>query len=272
MSDLIFSSKTQDLITVDMSPLIPDNLQNKNLAELKKIKLKCGNKQLKLDSLFEISGSSTSDSIIINRCQAKLDYIGHAMTRGSIKVNGNVGDYLGKDMAGGKIYVSGNAGLWAGTGMKNAHIEIKHDVGDYLGATMPGNQYGMKSGSIHVHGNAADRVGECMRRGIIAIAGNTGDYCGCQMRAGTILVLGNSGNYTGYGMRRGSIILANKPAKMLPTFNSSGRFELGFIKLIFKHLSLASSKFNILRKSPVLAERIVGDLAVSGKGELLILR
>lgn len=271
MNQLILTPKKKCLISVDMSPLIPENLQGKSLVDIKKINLQSGNRQIKVEHLFEISGSATSDTILMKRCYAKLDFIGHAMNRGLIKVSGNAGDYLGKNMTGGRINVSGNTGLWTGTGMKNAHIEIKGDAGDYLASKVPGNKYGMISGTIHVHGNTGDRIGECMRRGIIAIAGNAGDYCGCQMRAGTIIILGQTGKYVGYGMRRGSIILSHRPSIIPVAFNSCGMFELGFIRLIFNQLSVANRKFNILRKSKILVERIVGDLTVAGKGELLIL-
>lgn len=271
MNHLLLVQKIKTSLRVDMSPVIPEYLSGKKLADIKKVKVQSGNKRLRLDSLFEISGNTDHDKIIIRRCSDKLDFIGHAMSRGIINVSGTAGNYLGKDMQGGKIVASGSAGLWTATGMKDGHIEIKKDVGDYLAATAPGNKYGIQGGCILIHGNAGARVGERMRRGIIAIQGNAGDYCGCRMHAGTIMVLGMSGKNVGFNMKRGSIILAKKPTTIPATFNDCGNFEFGFITLILKELSMISRHFKALQISNSIAQRIVGDLAVAGKGELLIL-
>ncbi len=271
MSGLILTLKAKPGMRVDMSPVVPSNVQGKKLADIKKIKLQRGNQKLALGSLFDISGSANTDVITIKKSSSMLDFIGHAMTVGNINVSGTAGDYLGKEMTGGKITVSGSVGQWAGSGMKNAHIEVKKDAGDHLGAVLPGNPHGMKGGIIHIHGNAGARVGERMRRGIIAIEGDAGDYCGCRMLAGTLLVLGKSGKNVGFGMKRGSIILSEQPASIPATFNDCGIFELGFVQLVFKELSSFSRRFKLLEKSKPAVQRIAGDLSVIGKGELLIL-
>ncbi len=271
MSHLTLILKTKLNMRVDMSLVNPENLQGKKLADIKKMKVQSGNKKLTLDSLFEINGNTNSNAITIKKSNIKLDFIGHTMSTGTINVSGSAGDYLGKDMTGGNIAVSGSVGQWAGTGMENAHIEIKKNAGDHLGAVISGNQHGMRDGTIHVHGNAGARVGERMRRGIIAIEGNAGEYCGCRMLAGTILVLGKTGKNIGSGMQRGSIILTELPAVIPATFNYCGTFELAFLKLIFKELSTVSRRFKFLENTKPVVKRIVGDLSVIGKGELLIL-
>lgn len=268
---LILTLKVKIKIPVDMSPVIPENITGKKLSEISRMKLEVGNRKLALDDLFTIKGSSDSEAITIRKCDTKLDFIGHNMNKGEIIVDGSAGDYLGKSMTGGEIIVSGSTGRWAGTGMKSARIEIKKDAGDYLGATLPGGQYGMQGGLIHIHGNAGARVGEYMRRGIIAIEGDTGGYCGYRMRAGTILILGQSYKNIGLGMKRGSIILLKKPAAVPKTFNSCGTHELGFVSILIRELSGLGRAFYRLQKSATTMERIVGDMAVAGKGELLIL-
>lgn len=271
MNHLTLTLKVKPDMRIDMSPVNPENLRGKKLTEVKKIKVQSGNERLKLDSLFKMSGNTNSDIIIIKKSNTKLDFIGHAMRMGIIKVSGSTGDYLGKDMSGGSIVVSGSVGQWTGSGMKNAHIEIKKDAGDYLGAVFSGKQHGMKGGIIHVHGNAGARVGERMRRGIIAIEGDVGEYCGCRMLAGTILVLGKADRNIGTSMKRGSIILAERPVAIPATFNNCGTFELSFLSLIFKELLTVSRRFKFLEDIEIQTTRIVGDLSVVGKGELLIL-
>ena len=44
--------------------------------------------------------------------------------------------------------------------------------------------YGMKSGMVHVHGNAGRHVGGEMSGGRIVVDGNAGDYAGCEMHGG----------------------------------------------------------------------------------------
>ena len=254
-----------------MSPVLPEKLQRKKLTEIEKIKVQSGNEKIAIGSLFAIAGNLKDSTVTIKKSNTKLDFIGHGMTTGKINIFGSVGDYLGRNMTGGNIVISGNAGQWAGASMNNGCIEIKGNVGDYLSAVIPGEQYGMKGGFIHIHGNAGSRVAEHMRRGLIAIEGNAGDYCGCNMLAGTILVLGKAGKQTGFSMKRGSIILTQKPKSVPTTFNRCGILELGFLKLIFNELGTMNQRFRSLNKIQPTAERIAGDLAVAGKGELLIL-
>ena len=74
--------------------------------------------------------------------------------------------------------------------------------------------YGMKSGVVHVHGNAGRHVGSTMDGGQIVIDGNAGDYAGGEMHGGMIHVTGNAGNYIGAaypgskkGMTDGTILI-----------------------------------------------------------------
>lgn len=271
MNHLVLTLKNQLLMPIDMSPVTPDHLTGKTLEKIKNIRVQSGNKKLRLDTVFDITGDSDPELISIKKSSEKLDYIGNMMSKGTIEIKGMSGDYLGKDMTGGKITVSGSTGLWAGTGMKNGHIKISKNAGDYLGAVLPGNKYGMQGGVIHVQGNTGMRVGECMRRGMMIIVGDTGDYCACRMYAGTILVLGQAGKNIGFGMRRGSVILTKKPKTIPATFNHCGNVELGFIKLILKEVATVSG-INILNQPQCISDRIIGDLATVGKGELLILK
>ena len=271
MKGLIITLKQQVNMRIDMSPLTPNELYAKKLADIRKIKLWSGNKRYLLSSLFDIRGQSRAKCITIRNSSSKLDFIGHGMTFGDIKVNGSVGDYLGQNMKGGNIFISGNAGQWVGNCMKDGNIEIKKNVADHLGAALPGERHGLLGGIIHVHGRAGARIGDRMRRGVIVIEGDGGDYCGYRMLAGTIVVLGKVGKYLGFAMQRGSIILNNRPAAMLPTFNDCGNFDFHFMRIIFNELIKMNKKLKFLSTLSLSANRISGDLAVAGKGEILIL-
>lgn len=270
MKQLVLTLKSELLMPVDMSPVTPDHLAEQTLEKIKNIHVQSGKKKLRLDTVFDIHGDSYPELITIKKSSAKLDYIGNMMSKGMIEIKGISGDYLGKNMTGGKITVAGSTGLWAGTGMQNGHIKISKNAGDYLGAMLPGSKYGMQGGIIYVQGNAGARAGECMRRGMMIIVGDIGDYCACRMYAGTVLVLGQAGKNIGFGMRRGSIILAKKPKTIPSTFNHCGNVELGFIRLVLKEAA-AVSNLSIFSKYQCIADRMIGDLATTGKGELLIL-
>jgi formylmethanofuran dehydrogenase subunit C len=106
-----------------------------------------------------------------------------------------------------------------------------------------------------------------MRRGIIVIEKAAGEYAGSRMIAGTLLVLGATGQLPGYLMRRGTLFLARKPA-LSPTFLPCGAFEFGFTRIFADRLKAESrAAARLLRGS---FERYAGDMAVLGKGEILV--
>ena len=256
---------------VDLSPLIPEELQGKTAKQIAAIPLKSGEGEFNAGDLFEIAGKG-GGHIEIRRSCDRLEHIGRGMTQGSITVKGTVGAFLGQSLRGGVITVKGDAGPWAGSGMRGGCIEILGNAGDSLGAVYLGEQYGMRGGLILVMGNAGDRVGERMRRGTIVIQGDAGEYLGTNMLAGTIMVLGRAGRYTGFGMKRGTILLMAKPTNMPSTFNNCGTFDLGFLRLLFSQLSGISRRFRPMKELPSTAERFAGDLGSGGKGEILILQ
>jgi len=271
MSPLTFKLSIQPKFTLDVSPLIPDKLAKKNLAHIKKTKLRYGKQQVTVDQLFSVTGNDATNIQLLNSCD-KLICIGHSMSYGSIEVKGHVGDFLGQYMQGGHIKVYGDAGSWAGCSMENGQIDITGNVGDYLAAGLPGDPYGMSDGLIYVSGNAGDRVGDRLRRGFIIIRGKAGDYCGSRMVAGTIIVLDKAGKYPGFGMKRGTIIMAKKPRHIAATFKSCGNLKIQFLRLLFKQLSEIGDQFSFFEKYGPEAHRFAGDLASNGKGEILILQ
>jgi formylmethanofuran dehydrogenase subunit C len=126
---------------------------------------------------------------------------------------------------------------------------------------------GMRGGLIIVRGRAGDRAGDRMRRGIIVIEKDAGDYAGSRMIAGTLAVLGSTGRLPGYLMRRGSLFLAEPPS-LSPTFLPCGAFQFGFARVFADHLKPQSrAAARLLRGS---FERYAGDMAVLGKGEVLV--
>ncbi|MBV8851355.1 MAG: formylmethanofuran dehydrogenase subunit C, partial [Methylobacteriaceae bacterium] len=138
---------------------------------------------------------------------------------------------------------------------------------DLLAAPFPGEMQGLRGGLILVRGRAGARAGDRMRRGIIIVEKGAGDYAGSRMIAGTLIVLGATGRLPGYLMRRGSLFLTQEPA-LSPTFLPCGAFPFGFTRLFADHLKEESrAAARLLRGS---FERYAGDMAVLGKGEVLV--
>lgn len=269
MTALTFTLKIELKQRLDCSPLTPDNLAGKSAAEIAALELLCGNRTLRADVVFAITGDDSED-IAFARATAKLDYIGKGMNRGCITVDGDAGAYVGQNMKGGAVYVSGSVGAYAGCEMRNGELVIGGDAGDYLGAALPGDKKGMQGGIIIVKGSAGDRAGDHLRRGSILIEGNAGAYLGARMTAGTIGVLGQVGEYPGYAMKRGTLLLLQTPAQIPPTFNDCGAHTLGFLPLLLKGYQPFDTRFAALADSLKRVRRYAGDLSGLGKGEILV--
>jgi len=268
VSALTFTLKQPIAQRVDMSPLTSQNLQALSLAEIAALTLQTGNRKLAVSELFDISGDD-AQQIVIENSSTKLDYIGKGLSAGEILVRGDAGAYTGMQMLGGSIKVSGSAGLYTGCEMKNGDIEIGGNVGDYTGGALPGNKQGMRGGSILIKGNAGSRTGDHMRRGQILIEGDAGEYLGSRMIAGTIAVLGEIGRYPGYAMRRGTLLLWKQPP--LPAyFNDCGTHSLAFLPLMFASFKHLDSKFADSSITFNRVQRYGGDIAESGRGEILV--
>lgn len=268
MTALTFKLKTKPHQRVDMSPLSCQLLKNKTPSEIGAMKLYRGNAQIRVDELFQISGSNTQNIVIENSCE-KLDFIAKNLEDGKITVKGNVGAYLAQKMKSGRVEVNGDTGIFAACEMIQGTLTINGNAGDFLGGALIGNKQGMKGGMVLVKGNVGERAGDHMRRGMMLIEGNAGDYCGSRMTAGTIAVMGETGNFLGYAMRRGTLLLWNQP-QLLATFNDCGSHTLSFLPLLFNSFKNLDSKFSDASTVFNRIQRYGGDLSEIGRGEILV--
>mgnify|MGYP006184006971 CR=1 FL=1 len=106
-----------------------------------------------------------------------------------------------------------------------------------------------------------------MRRGLVIVKGDAGDYAGARAIAGTILFKRKVGPKAGYGLRRGSLIFMERPRHILPTFADCGVMEFDYLRLLEKWLREQGLRIRLSAR----ARRLMGDMAVLGKGEMLIL-
>lgn len=279
MSALVFALRHAPAQRVDVGLLNPAALVGRSLAEIAALVLPVGKRRLRVDDLFALGGEDTSDIVFRGDC-GKLERIGAGMKAGRVTVEGDAGPYVGQNMLGGMVTVSGSAGAFCATGMKGGRIEVAGDVGESAGGAVPGEMRGMAGGLLWVGGNAGDRLGDRMRRGQILVGGNAGDYCATRMIAGTIAVAGALGAYPAYGMKRGTLILNALPARMLPTLVDCGVHELGFLRLLYASWQGLPGPFGSVQSPADAAglpgrnfcrvRRYMGDMAVGGRGELLV--
>jgi formylmethanofuran dehydrogenase subunit C len=269
MSALTFTLKTDSEQRIDCSALTPDKLADKSLADIAAIELQVGNRSVRADSVFDISGENVTD-IAFKNSTFKLDFIGHSMMTGRIVVSGDVGGYCGIFMEGGELEVNGNTGVFTACEMKAGQIKVNGNAGDFVGGARPGRKNGMTGGTVIISGNSGDRTGDHMRRGMILIEGDAGEYCASRMVSGTIAVLGDTGAHLGYAMKRGTVLLTKTPSHgITANFNDCGSHTLAFLPLLFASFKKLDSQFaNVESFSRV--QRYAGDVAGIGMGEILV--
>jgi formylmethanofuran dehydrogenase subunit C len=216
---IVLTPKRKFEVPVQAACISPDSFQDKKVAEIAKMPITEGNRNIMLGDLFEITEDpATSPSITINGDVSRVKRIGQGMKTGEIVINGSSGMHTGEKMAGGKITVNGSVGGWSGNDMKAGLIEVHGDGGDYLASPYRGTSTGMKGGMIVIDGNVGTDVGCYLHGGIIKIKGNAGRFLGYHMTDGTILVEKDSEVRAGACMTGGKIVLVGKVEEVMPTF------------------------------------------------------
>jgi len=240
--------------------ITPDVFYAKTPDEIRSFLVWEGNKQRRLDELFEIEcegyDSREKTVIAIHGDVSRVARIGCGMSAGDILIVGDVGSHLGEGMKGGTIKVRGNVGGWAGSSMKGGSIEIEGDAGDYLAAPYRGSSEGMRGGRILIHGNVGNEVGAHMKRGLIKICENAAQFVGFRMRDGTVYVQKDCEGRAGACMTGGKIIIGQHVESMLPTFTMEGIRE----KVKVEETEAVDGPFYVFQ----------GDSAENGEGKLYV--
>ncbi|MDD1768948.1 MAG: hypothetical protein LUQ55_03080 [Methanomassiliicoccales archaeon] len=122
------------------------------------------------------------------------------LRKGTVFVEGDVGDYFGILNDGASLVVNGSAGRFVGDNMTAGKIVVRGSVGegaaDYC--------YG---GTVVVGKSAGDFLGTMNKGATIVISGDVGDHAGTYMTAGEIIILGDAGEALGDYIIRGSIYI-----------------------------------------------------------------
>ena len=263
---LTLTLKTALTVPLEAEVLAPDVLAPLAHADICALPVMLGKRRLRLDEFFDIEGDG-SDDIELRGDLTKVKWIGRNMTRGRIRIVGNVGMHCGAYMTGGGIEVTGNATDWVGGEMSGGTIRIGGNAGAQLGSAYRGSQSGMSGGTILIQGSAGIEIGMRMKRGLIAVRGPVRDFAGLQMKGGTIVLMSGAEQRTGAWMQRGTII-SLKPLKLMPTFADACLYNPSFLDMYAKHL--ATFGFTLPPAADGGYQRHVGDASVPGKGEILV--
>jgi formylmethanofuran dehydrogenase subunit C len=256
-------------VPLEAECLSPDVFAGKSADEVRALPVFLGKRRLRLEDFFDFTGD-VGDRLDLHGDLGRVKWIGKAMSRGTIRIHGNAGMHLGAHMKGGAIEVHGNAADWVGGEMTGGLIHIHGNAGGQVGAAYRGSLWGMNRGTILIEGSAGIEVGMRMKRGIIAIRGPVRDFAGLQMKGGTLFLMGGAEIRTGAWMIRGTIVCLT-PVRLLPTFAYCSNYDPIFLRMYATHLN----KFGFaIPTDPATGsyERLLGDAAVPGKGELLVWR
>ncbi|MGR9073908.1 MAG: formylmethanofuran dehydrogenase subunit C [Gammaproteobacteria bacterium] len=259
---------TQPQVPLEAEVISPDQLAGKSEAQVAALTVFHGNREQPLGDFFTVEGKLKDGNLEVEGDLSKVKLLGCGMTKGRLKINGNVGAHLGAGMSGGEIVVAGNAGDWVGREMTGGRIVIKGDAGHLVGSAVRGAPTGIQGGEIIIFGSAKNEVGNGMRRGLIAIGGDSGDFTGVNMKAGTIVVLGRLGKRPGAGMVRGTII-STHGAELLPTFSYNTTYKPSFLKNILIYLRKLGLPVEEAHISGSY-QRWSGDSVELNKGEILL--
>ncbi|SAK59408.1 Formyltransferase/hydrolase complex Fhc subunit C [Caballeronia pedi] len=270
MNAITLRVKSAPDFRVDGSKLLPASLAAVSRTELPRIMLQGAGETCALGDLFDIAlVQADTPALTIEGDARWLDNIGANMDQGTLTVHGATGDHAGMKMSGGELRIYGDAGAYSACEMHGGRLSIHGNAGDFAAAALPGDMEGMTGGTLAIHGNAGARLADRMRRGTVLVAGDAGDFAASRLVAGTVCIGGKVGAHLGYGMRRGTLLLTDAPSRIPPTFTEGGRGFDVFWLLLTRMLAREIAPFSQLA-GKMLPRRYAGDLAVDGRGELLI--
>lgn len=267
MSGLTLRLKAPTSERINLAGITPARLAALSAHEVARLDVGFAKSALALGDAFDISGTA-DDTLTIEGADAQLDFIGSDLDAGVIRVIGNTGAYAARKMTGGKLEIRGNAGDYLASGVTGGTIHVSGNAGDRIGSFMPGDRFGMLGGMAVIEGNIGARAGEKMRRGTIVVRGKTGEGAGTRMIGGTIWAEGGIGPLPGLMMRRGTLIGPSVDS-LLPTFVDCGKHDLVITRVISRYLRTVLGDL-APKPLPVFVQKIGGDLAAIGRGEILL--
>ena len=99
---MTFSPRETPAQRLDLSPLIPQNLAGKTVAEIERIEVGTTRVRVAAGDVFHIREGDPG-TILIEGGSARFDRVGLGMASGTIRVDGEVGVEAGRLMSGGQL-------------------------------------------------------------------------------------------------------------------------------------------------------------------------
>ena len=254
-------------LRVDARLLSPATLGALPADAVRRVALPSGRDRIELGEWFDVLPGA-GDALRIEGDLSRFDALGAGLADGVLDVHGPVGDAAGLGMSGGRLTIHGSARDLTGCAMRGGWLEIHGDTADLAASALPGDMDGMSGGTLVVHGRAGARLADRMRRGTVVLYGDAGEFAASRMVAGTLAIGGACGAHAGWGMRRGSVVCAGPAPAVAATFAPLWSDAAVSWQLLARDLARFGPPFADLPRRR--ATRYAGDLAVQGKGELLV--
>ena len=264
MSPLTLKPRIKFKFRLDLSSI--SSFQSMSVNRIKTLSLMYGNKEMRYDEIFKITGTD-SLNIVIKSSNEMMDNVGKNFIRGNLTIHGNVGHCCGSEMTGGKITIFGNALNRVASGISGGILKVNGNCGDYLCGKSNHKNEGINDGLVIITGNTGDYAIQRMRRGVVIIKGNVGKNSCTEIISGTVIIMGKLGKNFANKIKRGTFIITDK--KFAKNYTKSNLCEYNFMPFLVKHLNQLSQDKILSFKS---FERFCNHKTVNNLSELFIIR
>ena len=166
-------------------------------------KIDASNKDLKLvNSEIRKAIKNGARRIIVENA-SHIHGLAAGLKRGTVIINGDVGDYVAALNDGATIIINGNAGKFLADNMTKGTVIVNGNAG--YGAA----EY-CYGGLVVIRGDAGDFLGALNKGATILVVGNAGNDVGTYMIGGEMIIVGDVGENVGNWFIRGSIFVGGK--------------------------------------------------------------
>jgi formylmethanofuran dehydrogenase subunit C len=256
-------------LAIDLQGIVPDRVSQLEVPAIERLAIRADGRSCALADLFRVEGDPGDGVIECRGDFSRVHRLAAAMSRGHIKVLGDVGRHAAAGMSGGRLDVAGHAGDFLAAELAGGEVHVAGTAGDNAAAALAGSPVGMRGGIVVVAGAVGCLAGARMRRGILAIGAGCGAAPAFEMRAGTVIVAGAVAGQPGLGMRRGSLVMLGPLAELPTTFHRGAAWRPAFLPLLLARLHRAGfSQAAAAPRGPW--RQWHGDMLAGGGGEILV--
>ena len=264
MSAITLIPKMKFKFRLDLSGI--SSFQSMSVNRIKTLPLMYGNKEMRYEELFKITGSDSSN-IVIKSSNEMMDNVGKNFSCGNLTIHGNVGHCCGAEMTGGKITIFGNALNRVASGISGGILRLNGNSGDYMCGKSNHKNEGINDGLVIITGNAGDYAIQRMRRGVVIVKGNVGKNSCTEIISGTVIIMGHLGKNFANKIKRGTFIV--KDSKFTKNYTKSNVCEYNFMPFLIKHINQLSREKILSLKS---FERFTNHKIATNLSELFVIR